>query len=164
MKRVISGIVLVAMLWMIAVPAAAARGYSLKAQFEWYLREGRLILDASCSKGRIEEYYWEIRENCEDVVESGYGRIYRIDCYDPGRYWVTLTVTDRQGREDEVTERVTIPSKYYREERIVISPRYLPERKEKRKICLTEEDRRLALKIIVLAFFFDFLKDILKDD
>lgn len=154
MKKIISGLLVVVILVMIGVPAAVASRHYLEAQFEWYLdREGRLVLDASCSEGRIEKYRWEIRDrDCNYLVERGRTRIFRTSIeenyYGPGRYWVTLTVTDRHGRKDSIRERVTIRQKYqYRR------------RRRRKEICLTKEERALAWWIIGLAVVVSVLKD-----
>lgn len=152
MKRIISVFLLVAVLVMIGVPAVASRHY-LEAQFEWYINhQERLILDASCSEGRIKRYHWEIRDrDCDYLVERGYGEIYRTDIYEnyygSGRYWVTLTVTDRHGRKDSITERVTVPQKYQYH------------RRRHKEIHLTKEERTLAWWIIGLAVVASVLKD-----
>ncbi len=158
MKRIISVflVVILMVVWVSVIPAVAACEYSLEAQFRWYLREGRLFLDASCSRGDIEKYRWEIRDrDCEYLVEKGDGEIFRTSIeenhYGPGRYWVRLVVADRQGREDEITEKVTVRQKYqYRRRRW----EYYRE-----EIRLTREEKLWVLGIIFLVVVADIIKD-----
>ena len=125
MKRIISVfLVVILMVICVSVTAVADSCYHYpRAEFEHYLdREGRLILDGSCSKGDIEEYYWEIRgDKYGYLVERGHTRIFQTSIYEnyygSGRYRVTLTVTDQHGYEDSITEKVIIPQKYQRHRR-----------------------------------------------
>lgn len=152
MKKTISGLLVVAILMTVVVPAVAAHHCYLEAQFEWDLnREGELVLDGSCSEGDIEQYRWEVRDrDCNYLVERGHGRIYRTDIKEnysgPGRYWVTLTITDFRGREDSIRQKVTIRQKY----------QY---RRRHKEIHLTKEERALAWWIIGLAVVASILKD-----
>lgn len=128
-KLIVSVLVVCVALGMLVsfVPASSA-SYGIfsyhrklpRACFEWGIDKwGRLVLDASCSTGRIQEYEWQIRDytkdwNYRNIVDYGYGCIYRT--YLPlGRYEVILRVLDFKGRIDSTSRLVVIPERVCRE-------------------------------------------------
>ena len=120
-KLIVSVLIVCVVLGMLAsfVPASASYQRNLpQADFDWYINhQGRLVLDATWSTGNIQKYRWEIWEECEWCDYSDWpvvklvrrrSSIYKTRL-PSGKYLVTLTVYDCQGRKDSIYRLVKIP-------------------------------------------------------